>query len=93
MSMLEVMAAGIPVVSTDVGGVRWLIHPETEAAAGFVVPAGNSTLIAEKILILLEDEEMCEEMGIHGRNAAEQYFSLETCINAHVKVYQCSTGV
>jgi glycosyltransferase involved in cell wall biosynthesis len=92
MAVLEAMAAGVPVVATDVGGVKELLSPESKTAAGFVVPVGDSNQIAEKILMLLEDEAMCKKMGLNGIQLAIQHFSLEKCINAHIKIYQCLNG-
>ncbi len=92
MAVLEAMAAGVPVVATDVGGVNELLRPKIEEAAGFVVPVGHADQIAEKVKVLLGDESMCEKMDWHGREAAKKYFSLEACIDAHLKIYQKSNG-
>ena len=45
VTLIEALAAGRPVVSTDVGGVRDVVGPET----GFLVPAGDFEAIAESL--------------------------------------------
>ena len=91
MAVLEAMATGVPVVATDVGGVKELLRPDTEDAAGFVVPAGDAVLMAERVVVLLNNENLCEEMGNRGRFLAENVFSIEACQQKHLDVYQvCS---
>ncbi len=88
MAVLEGMAAGIPVVATDVGGARELLHPEQDDAAGFVVEAGDAVQMAAYVDELLADERLREKMGAFGRQAAEQRFSLEVCVASHVNLYK-----
>lgn len=92
MSVLEGMAAGLPVVATDVGGVRELLRPDYNDQAGYVVPAGESLQLAERVLELLKDQQLRHRMGACGRKAAEQRFSLQACTTAHLNVYRSALG-
>lgn len=88
MAVLEGMAAGVPIVATDVGGVRELLNPDTDEAAGFVVKPGDASGMAKHVLELLGDWELCEKMGGFGRKMTEALFSEEACVASHLKVYQ-----
>ncbi|HJT66304.1 MAG TPA: glycosyltransferase [Pyrinomonadaceae bacterium] len=71
-AILEYMAAGRPVVSTDAGGAREaVIHGET----GYIVPAGDHQRIAEHVASLLLDPEQARAMGEAGRRVANERFS------------------
>lgn len=90
MVVLEAMAAGVPVVATDVGGVRELLLDE-EGDAGIVVPARDPAALAEAILRLLRDPGLRAELGRHGRARAERLFSLDRCAERHFEVYSSVT--
>jgi glycosyltransferase involved in cell wall biosynthesis len=66
------MAAGRPVVSTDVGGAREaVVHGET----GYLVPAGDHNGLAEHIASLLLNPEQARAMGEAGRRVVNEKFS------------------
>jgi glycosyltransferase involved in cell wall biosynthesis len=85
--VLEGMAAGLPVVATDVGGVREMLLREPENPAGIVVPPESPGDIAAGALELLDDPEIAAWMGKNGRCLAEEHFSLEGCSRRHLEVY------
>ena len=71
-AILEYMAAGRPVVSTDVGGAREaIVHGET----GYLVRAGDHEGLAEHIASLLLDPEQARAMGEAGRRVVNEKFS------------------
>jgi glycosyltransferase involved in cell wall biosynthesis len=71
-AILEYMAAGRPVVSTDVGGAREaIVHGET----GYLVPAGNHERMAEHIISLLLEPENARSLGECGRQRVSEKFS------------------
>jgi len=71
-SILEYMAAGRPVVATDVGGAREAIaHGES----GYVVKSDDDERMAEHVLSLLKDPERAREMGNRGRERVREHFS------------------
>ncbi|HET6979218.1 MAG TPA: glycosyltransferase [Pyrinomonadaceae bacterium] len=73
-SILEYMAAGRPTVATDVGGAAEAIH---EGTSGYLVPAGDDELMAERIIWLLQDPANARAMGEKGRQIVIEKFSCE----------------
>ena len=71
-AILEYMAAGRPVVATDVGGAREaIVHGES----GYLVSAGDDERMAEYIIALLQDTEKARSMGDYGRQIVNDKFS------------------
>lgn len=60
MSVIEAMAAGLPTVSTTVGGIPELIE---EAEEGFLVEPANIEKLAEKLSVLIENLDLRIKMG------------------------------
>jgi glycosyltransferase involved in cell wall biosynthesis len=70
-SVVEAMAAGRPVVGTDVVGIRDAVsHEET----GLLVPPGDPAALAAALRRLLSDRGLARRMGEHGRTRARQSF-------------------
>jgi phosphatidylinositol alpha-mannosyltransferase len=67
--LVEAMAAGVPVVASDIAGYREVLP----ASAGVLVPPGDAQALAQALDELLGDEERRERMGAAGRAEAEQY--------------------
>ena len=88
MAVLEGMAAGVPVVATDVGGVREILLGDPAGPAGVVVPPRAPEALAAAVLALLKDPEQAKRMGRNGRILAQKRFSLEACADRHLKVYK-----
>jgi len=71
---VEGMASGVPVVVTDSGG---LTESVVDGETGFVIPKDEEKLpgaLAERLIELLRDEELAEELGWRGRERAEEAF-------------------
>lgn len=84
ISIIEAMAAGLPVVASDVGGVSELVvHGET----GLLVPPGNHAALAHALESLLEDPELRRATGSSGRRRAEELFDLGPFREAHLRLY------
>ena len=69
-TIIEAMAAGVPVIATPLGGSKELVTPET----GILVPAEDADAFADAITQLSEDAERREQMGKACRLRAEQLF-------------------
>jgi len=83
--ILEAMAAGIPVVATDVGGnSELLINGET----GFIVPSKDSSALADSIEKLLKSDALAKRMGSMGRRRAIVYFSLDKMVRETEELYE-----
>jgi len=61
--VIEGLAAGVPVIGSDVGGIPDLIH---QGENGFVVPGGNVRELEARIRELLADPELRRRMGANG---------------------------
>jgi len=85
--ILSIMAAGRPVVAAmDLkGDAPKLIET---AKCGFCLPPGNSKMLAEKILSLYQDRNLCQEMGMNGRKYAEEHLSLSACVSKYETLFQ-----
>lgn len=69
-TVMEAMASGVPVVSTDAGGVRELVRQEVD---GFIVPCGDPAALAERMLQMMALEpEARLRMGACGRDRIAQ---------------------
>jgi glycosyltransferase involved in cell wall biosynthesis len=83
-AILEYMAAGRPVVATDVGGAREAINETT----GFVVSAQDPLSMAERIALLLNDRELAQTMGERGRAVVREQFSPEAQLRKTELLYE-----
>ena len=84
-SILEYMAAGRPVVATDVGGAREAI---IEGETGHTVPSGDDRLMAGIVVSLLRDSEKANLMGEQGRRVVEQKFSAQALLRNTEALYE-----
>jgi len=85
VSLLEAMAAGLPVVATDVGGVGESV---VDGETGLLVPAGNVTALAAALELLVEDAWLRRRLGTAGRARARELFDLSRFRSSHLEVYQ-----
>ena len=73
MVLLEAGASGRPVVGTDHGGIPEAV---TDGANGFLVPERDPAALAERLLTLLRDPQLCERFGKAGRELVLERFNL-----------------
>jgi starch synthase len=73
---IEAMACGLPVVATDVAGVREILGIG-QTAAGMVVPRLDPPALAAGLARLLEDDALRRSLGERARERAQGNFSLE----------------
>lgn len=83
-AILEYMAAGRPVVATDVGGAKEaIVHGET----GYLVAAGDDKSMADHIVSLFLDPETARRMGIQGRQVISEKFSCQRQLQTVESLY------
>lgn len=83
-AILESMAAGLPIVATDVGGTpEAVIDGET----GWLVPPKQPMLFAEKIMDLIEDPEKARCWGKRGKERTQKHFTMEKMVHQYLKLY------
>ena len=85
VSLIEAQAADIPVVTTDVGGVRDIIDVDR---TGFVVPQGDLDLYVEKLTELCDDEKIREKMSQNGWDYVHEKFHYTTLVKNMDRYYR-----
>jgi glycosyltransferase involved in cell wall biosynthesis len=82
--VLEAFAAGVPVVSTAVGGAPEVVE---DGVSGFLVPAGDAEALADRIAEALASEERLRDMGLHGRQRVHEYFTFAAQARAYRRLF------
>ncbi|WP_282017540.1 glycosyltransferase family 4 protein [Salegentibacter mishustinae] len=70
VSLIEAMALGIPIVSTKVGGIPYLIQ---DNETGLLVPPKNKSALIDALNALLENQNLAESLSQNARNQAEKF--------------------
>lgn len=83
--ILEALAAGVPVVATDIPGTQELIISGT---TGYLVPVGNRAAFAKYTERLLTDASLAAQFTAAGRERVQCEFSVEKMIERHVELYR-----
>lgn len=84
MSVLEAMAAGLPVVATSVGEVPLVVSDER----GTLVPPGKPESLAAAITAMLDNPARMRACGTAGRDYIVAHHNLDHWFNQHLDVYQ-----
>jgi glycosyltransferase involved in cell wall biosynthesis len=84
LTLLEAMAAGLPVVATDVGGNREVVEPKV---TGLLVPPRRPDELAEAVLAL-RDPLAARALGAAGRVRLEHMFDLRRTIDQYSQLYE-----
>jgi len=84
-AILEGMAAGLPMVVTDVGGNKEAV---LQLETGFVVPPHNPDALGNAIVQLATHEELRHKMGEKGFQRVRTCFSLEKCAETYHELYK-----
>jgi len=83
-SILEAMRAGLPVVASDVGGVREaVVHGST----GFTVPREDTRALATYLRKLLKSSALREKMGQNGRKLFEEAYTFDEMYSRTRKLF------
>ena len=84
-SVMEAMAAGLPVIASDIPPNRELV---VDRETGFLVNPGDRAAFAQTARGLLTDLEMARQMGQMGRERMQSSFSVEKMVSAHATLYR-----
>lgn len=82
--LLEAMAAGIPIVASDIAGYRAVIAAGQE---GLLVPPDQPQLLADALRLLVENPRLRQELGGRGQKKATQY-SWDQLVDKILQLYQ-----
>ncbi|PID86829.1 MAG: hypothetical protein CSB13_02460 [Chloroflexi bacterium] len=84
MVLVEAMACGTPCVASRTGGIVDVVD---DCVNGFLVSPGDSGELADRIIQLLHDESMREQMGQAGREKVEKRFALDVIAHQVEDIY------
>ena len=82
--VLEAMASGLPVVTTDVGSVREIVQ---DKETGLIVEPEDEPALTAALASLLDDRERAAAFGTRGRQVIEQDFKLEDMCRKRENVF------
>lgn len=85
VALIESLAAAVPGVSTDVGGVRDVID---RCDIGALVPSGEARDLADQVLALLADPERRRRMGDAGRRSVTARYTLDRLVSDVEPLYR-----
>jgi len=85
MSVMEAMAAGLPVVSTAVGGVPELVR---DGETGLLVPSEDTGALAQAIQALVDNPARRQAMGVAARQHAVASFDIRHTVRGYEQLYE-----
>jgi glycosyltransferase involved in cell wall biosynthesis len=84
-ALIEAMASGLPVVTSDGGGVEEVVE---DGVTGVVVRSDSPEMWSETIERLYRDQPLRRQMGVAGRRRAEEHFSVASHVAGVERVYE-----
>lgn len=84
-TLLEAASMSKPIVTTNVVGCKEVVE---DGFNGFLVPVKNVEILSEKIIDLLENEQMCGKMGTNSRTKALKEFDVERVVRQYMDFYK-----
>jgi glycosyltransferase involved in cell wall biosynthesis len=85
VSLIEAQAAAVPVVGTDVGGVRSAVR---DGETGMIAAPGDEQRLAALVNLILDDPGMAARMGELGRQHASSSYSVDRLLDDHDRLYR-----
>lgn len=82
---MQAMAAGIPVVSSAVGGMPESVR---DGVSGLLVPPQDPAALAAAVLRLLDDPALCQRLGQQGKAIVEREFNTDAMVEGNLAVYR-----
>ncbi|HEX6155090.1 MAG TPA: glycosyltransferase family 4 protein [Burkholderiales bacterium] len=85
VSVLEAMAAGVPVVATTVGAIPEVVE---HGVTGLLVPPRDANALARAIETILADAQQCQRMAEAGRTRAARHYSVDCVMPRLEAIYR-----
>ena len=84
LAALEAMSAGVPVVTTDVGG---LPEVNIQGVTGYLEPLGQIDSAARDVIKILSNDELREKIGMHARQRVLDHFTTDKIVSQYEDYY------
>ena len=85
ISLLEAMAKGVSVISTEVGGIPQIM---TSGQDGILIPSKDMQVLADSICELLDDVETKKRYGMNARERVKQCYNISERVSELVAIYK-----
>ena len=83
--LMEAMAAGLPVISTALGGVPEMVR---DGLTGLLVPEHQPVALADALAQILVDRRLARSLGDAGRQRATEFFAIDKSAEALRVLFQ-----
>ncbi len=87
--LIEAMAAGVPVIGADVGGIPHMIR---EGVNGFTFPTGKADALEARLRQVLGDPELAARLGSEGMRMAREEFNEGVWVDAFADMVEAAVG-
>ena len=84
--LIEAGMAGLPCVTWNVAGAREVVKNKE---SGLVTPYKDESAFVAAVINLLEDQNLCEQMGTVAQSFCQKRFNMKHCSSEHVKLFKC----
>jgi glycosyltransferase involved in cell wall biosynthesis len=84
MSILEAMAAGLPVIASNVGGIPEIVK---DGENGILIPPQDQNSLANAICRVIDDPGFAADLANRARITVEQNYSIQAITEAYTKIY------
>jgi glycosyltransferase involved in cell wall biosynthesis len=85
--LIEAMAAGIPLIGSDIGGIPSMISPNEN---GFLIPSGDVEALSARLRELLSNPALCRRLGDNGYRRAHQELNEQVYVRAFTAMIKAS---
>jgi glycosyltransferase involved in cell wall biosynthesis len=89
LSVIEAMACGLPVVATNIEGLRDVVRPGIN---GVLVDPDDTAILADVLMSLAADPNLRHVLGERGRRIAQDRYSFARCLSQTESLLLASTG-
>jgi glycosyltransferase involved in cell wall biosynthesis len=83
LALLEAMAAGLPCICSDVGGVSEILDDD----CGLLVPAGDVGSLRTAMEKLMAEPDLAARLGAAARRRVQELFTLQQCARGHLRLW------
>jgi glycosyltransferase involved in cell wall biosynthesis len=84
LALLEAMAAGLPCICSDVGGVSEILDDD----CGLLVRAGDAGSLRTAMEKLIADPDLAAKLGTAARRRVQELFTMRRCAGSHLRLWE-----